>query len=82
MRLGDIDGDGRADYIAISSNGEIKAWRHGGVGVAASNWQDIGIMMHSGSITSDPAGFRFVSQLLLSLGYHPDNSLLMPARSI
>lgn len=61
MRLGDIDGDGRADYIGISANGQINAWRHGGVGAAATTWIDMGIMIHAGSIAGDPAGFRFVS---------------------
>jgi hypothetical protein len=61
MRLGDIDGDGRVDYIGISDTNEIVAWRHAGIGVAATSWEDMGIMIHAGSIAGDPAGFRFVS---------------------
>lgn len=74
MRIGDIDGDGRADYIAISANGEIRAWRHSGLGVAGTSYEDMGIMIHAGSIQGDPDGFRFVGititsrELLVDMG--------------
>lgn len=61
MRLGDIDGDGRVDYIGISAAGEIVAWRHAALFVSATSWEDMGIMIHAGVIPGDPEGFRFVS---------------------
>jgi hypothetical protein len=32
VRLGDVDGDGRADYCVIADNGDITCWRNGGMG--------------------------------------------------
>lgn len=32
IRLGDIDGDGRADYCASNAAGDISCWRNGGIG--------------------------------------------------
>lgn len=29
VRLGDVDGDGRADYCVLMSNGDIRCWRNG-----------------------------------------------------
>ncbi|KAL2819388.1 hypothetical protein BJX63DRAFT_428611 [Aspergillus granulosus] len=32
VRLGDVDGDGRADYCVLAANGDIRCWRNGWVG--------------------------------------------------
>lgn len=32
VRFGDLDGDGRADYCVLESNGDIRCWRDGGWG--------------------------------------------------
>jgi len=41
--LGDIDGDGKVDYLYIGSDGSITAWRNGGVGVPTF-WQALGVV--------------------------------------
>ena len=58
--LGDVDGDGRIDYIGIDDNGVMTAWRNGGIGLTDQYWQEIGVIF-DGSSMGDPAGFRFVS---------------------
>jgi hypothetical protein len=37
VRLGDVDGDGRADYCVVAANGDITCWRNGWVGEFNSN---------------------------------------------
>jgi hypothetical protein len=32
VRLGDVDGDGRADYCVLHDNGDIYCWRNGWIG--------------------------------------------------
>jgi hypothetical protein len=66
--LGDIDGDGRIDYMGIGDNGHISAWRNGGVGTALF-WQYLGVVF-DGSSMGDPAGFRFVSLRFLYKGQY------------
>lgn len=43
VRLGDIDGDGRADYGVIRDNGDIAFWRNGGVNDKPEYWQSLGV---------------------------------------
>ena len=32
VRMGDIDGDGRSDYLVMDDGGNILAWRNGWIG--------------------------------------------------
>lgn len=32
IRMADIDGDGRADYVWVKDSGEMRVWRNGGSG--------------------------------------------------
>lgn len=41
--LGDIDGDGKVDYLYFSSDGSLTGWRNGGVGVPTF-WQSLGVV--------------------------------------
>jgi hypothetical protein len=45
--LGDIDGDGKVDYMNIGYDGSITAWRNGGVGVPTF-WQALGVVFNEG----------------------------------
>jgi hypothetical protein len=36
VRLGDVDGDGRADYCGLASNGDMTCWRNGWIGILRS----------------------------------------------
>lgn len=59
VRIADIDGDGRADYLIIHNNGNIEGWRSGGVGDYVEMWQHLGIVS-SGKSFADLDGIRFV----------------------
>jgi hypothetical protein len=46
VKLGDIDGDGKADYVYFGDvipTGKVTAWRNGGVGVPTF-WQSLGVI--------------------------------------
>ncbi|KAL2859212.1 hypothetical protein BJX68DRAFT_252247 [Aspergillus pseudodeflectus] len=54
IRIADIDGDGRGDYLAIDNEGNIHAWRNGWVDDIPKYWQPLGIRFtgkHKGNIT-------------------------------
>ncbi|KAL3459687.1 hypothetical protein BJX64DRAFT_279058 [Aspergillus heterothallicus] len=54
IRIADIDGDGRGDYLAIDSAGNIHAWRNGWVDNIPKYWQPLGIRFqgkNKGNIT-------------------------------
>ncbi|QKX60476.1 uncharacterized protein TRUGW13939_07621 [Talaromyces rugulosus] len=42
VRLGDVDGDGRADYCIFDPNGDMYCWRNGWVNDTPAYWQDLG----------------------------------------
>ncbi|KAI0202301.1 hypothetical protein F4808DRAFT_449713 [Astrocystis sublimbata] len=42
VRLGDIDGDGRADYCILDDVGDVYCWRNGGVNDKPAYWQALG----------------------------------------
>ncbi|KAJ5817786.1 hypothetical protein N7447_007794 [Penicillium robsamsonii] len=42
VRLGDVDGDGRADYCIVASNGDITCWRNGWIDDLPAYWQPLG----------------------------------------
>lgn len=43
--LGDIDGDGKVDYLHVGYDGSLTAWRNGGVGVPTF-WQSLGVVFN------------------------------------
>ncbi|KIN00783.1 carbohydrate esterase family 3 protein [Oidiodendron maius Zn] len=43
--LGDIDGDGKVDYLYVGHDGSLTAWRNGGVGVPTV-WQPLGVVFN------------------------------------
>ncbi|KAJ0423300.1 hypothetical protein BJY00DRAFT_310430 [Aspergillus carlsbadensis] len=54
IRIADIDGDGRGDYLAIDNGGNIHAWRNGWVDDIPKYWQPLGTRFtgkHKGNIT-------------------------------
>ncbi|KAK6063962.1 killer toxin subunits alpha beta [Seiridium cupressi] len=42
VRLGDVDGDGRADYCVVQDNGNILCWRNGWTNDVPAYWQALG----------------------------------------
>ncbi|KAJ5214936.1 hypothetical protein N7468_010615 [Penicillium chermesinum] len=42
VRLGDVDGDGRADYCVLALNGDMHCWRNGWIEDTPAYWQDLG----------------------------------------
>ena len=48
VRLGDVDGDGRADYCVLDPDLSMKCWRNGGTGESMDDWR--------GDILSCPPG--------------------------
>jgi surface antigen len=58
---GDFDGDGKADVIAVASDGTVKLYRGNGTGtlldpagtVIASGWTDVTAIAGSGDVTGD-----------------------------
>ncbi|KAH8657733.1 hypothetical protein BX600DRAFT_400504 [Xylariales sp. PMI_506] len=58
VRLADIDGDGRADFIGLDSDGTAHAWRNSGTGNVVNTWEALGTRWTGGDM-SDLAGVRF-----------------------
>ena len=58
IRIADVDGDGRGDYVVVEDTGDIHVWRNGGTGDAPAYWQDMGIRW-SNDFMNDWTGFRF-----------------------
>lgn len=59
VRIGDIDGDGRADYCLIGDDGYTNCWRNGGLTDKAAYWQDLG-MVFAPKGKGDIRGTRYV----------------------
>ena len=61
VRLADIDGDGRTDYVVFDANtANIYAWRNGALQPGAPQyWQAMG-QIFSGLPAKDLSGWRFV----------------------
>ncbi|KAF4995624.1 hypothetical protein FGRMN_5016 [Fusarium graminum] len=57
VRWGDIDGDGRADYLIVDDAGNIQAWRNSGTSNMPS-WQPLG-MRFAAKGMGDQRGVRF-----------------------
>ncbi len=55
VRWADFDGDGRADYLTIASNGAVSAWLNRG-GDGAGGWSVLGQV--TGGVTTDPRQVR------------------------
>ncbi|EMT69780.1 hypothetical protein FOC4_g10000905 [Fusarium odoratissimum] len=56
-RWGDIDGDGRADYMIIDNGGNVRAWRNSGTSDTPT-WQPLGLRF-SAKCMGDIRGVRF-----------------------
>jgi hypothetical protein len=64
VRLADIDGDGRLDYIGLDAAGNARAWRNVGTQQTLTpSWLDMGIV-NSGGTMGDVDGIRFVCWLV------------------
>jgi hypothetical protein len=60
IRLADIDGDGRVDYLGLDAAGNAHGWRNVGTTQTISpTWVDMGII-NSGGTMGDVNGIRFV----------------------
>lgn len=58
--LGDIDGDGRVDYMLVDKNQEVIGFRNGGPTPGwPTHWQALGNVFH-GSGAGKPSGWRLV----------------------
>ncbi|KAL6229273.1 SGNH hydrolase-type esterase domain-containing protein [Aspergillus navahoensis] len=42
VRVGDVDGDGRADYCVLEKNGDMRCWRNGWINDVPKYWQPLG----------------------------------------
>lgn len=61
IRLADIDGDGRVDYLGIDDSGNVQGWRNAGIEEnGMPSWIPMGII-NSGGTMGDIDGIRFVS---------------------
>ncbi|KAI9371767.1 SGNH hydrolase-type esterase domain-containing protein [Aspergillus egyptiacus] len=58
VRLGDVDGDGRADYCVAAGNGDITCWRNGWIEDMPEYWQPLG-KRFTGKGMGDLRGVRF-----------------------
>jgi FG-GAP-like repeat len=48
VRFADIDGDGKADFICLSPNGDMSAWlNRPGPSLSQPKWQPLGIIKHN-----------------------------------
>lgn len=54
--VGDIDGDGRADYGKVAAGGAFHFWRNGGTGDNPAYWQYLGVRYTNSR--SDLSGYR------------------------
>lgn len=59
VRLADIDGDGRVDYLGIDSGGAVRGWRNVGTENNVPDWIDMGNINFGGTM-GDVNGIRFV----------------------
>jgi FG-GAP-like repeat len=60
VRLADIDGDGRIDYLGLDDAGNAHGWRNvGTIQTTSPTWVDMGIV-NSGGTMGDVNGIRFV----------------------
>ena len=57
VRVGDVDGDGRADYCVFENNGDMSCWRNGWIEDTPAYWQDLG-KRFSGRDMGNLAGVR------------------------
>ncbi|KAF5660854.1 integrin alpha n-terminal [Fusarium heterosporum] len=57
VRWGDIDGDGRADYMIVDDAGNVQAWRNSGTSDTPS-WQALGLRFTAKGM-GDQRGVRF-----------------------
>ncbi|EKJ76429.1 hypothetical protein FPSE_03428 [Fusarium pseudograminearum CS3096] len=57
VRWGDIDGDGRADYMVVDNSGNVRAWRNSGTSDTPS-WQPLGLRFTAKGM-GDQRGVRF-----------------------
>ncbi|KAI1765641.1 carbohydrate esterase family 3 protein [Hypoxylon sp. FL1150] len=58
VRLADIDGDGRADFVGLDSDGTAHVWRNAGTGDTPSSWQSLGAKWTGGD-QGNLTGVRF-----------------------
>ncbi|KAK8108347.1 uncharacterized protein PG998_010360 [Apiospora kogelbergensis] len=58
VRMGDIDGDGRADYLVLDDGGNIRAWRNGWIDDIPKYWQELGVRFTAKGM-GDGRGVRF-----------------------
>ncbi|CZT02070.1 uncharacterized protein RAG0_09396 [Rhynchosporium agropyri] len=60
VRLADIDGDGRADYVVIGTDGSMSGWRNAAVDNSQpSAWIPFGGIINNLSSTYSPSRWRF-----------------------
>ncbi len=60
IQFADIDGDGRADYLAVNTlNGSVNAYLSGGLGNAGWNWNQLGLIQPSGVNAVSGSTYRF-----------------------
>lgn len=59
VRFGDIDADGRADYLVLQPDGTIKGWRNSGVQDKPAFWQELGVIF-TGADVADMEGIHFI----------------------
>jgi hypothetical protein len=72
VRLADIDGDGRVDYLGLDADGNVHGWRNvGTIETTTPTWVDMGIV-NSGGTMGDVDGVRFVCLSIL-----PEKRLLI-----
>jgi hypothetical protein len=58
VRMGDIDGDGRGDYLIVDDSGNVWAWRNGWVDDIPQYWQALGMRFPAKGM-GDIRGVRF-----------------------
>ncbi|KAK8022879.1 fg-gap repeat domain-containing protein [Apiospora marii] len=58
VRMGDIDGDGRSDYLVMDDGGNILAWRNAGTGDTPRYWEELGLRFPAKGM-GDGRGVRF-----------------------
>ncbi|KAK7942571.1 uncharacterized protein PG986_011684 [Apiospora aurea] len=58
VRMGDIDGDGRADYLVMDDGGNILAWRNGWIEDSPRFWEELGMRFPAKGM-GDGRGVRF-----------------------